>query len=211
MSTAEQHLAIITGLADYFGAELSQPTLRLYLDGLSAVPPGVLEAAARKCVATKTFMPKVAELLDAAGMGERALNDRAELAWGEAWRAVASEGSYASVIFIDPVSARVIDVMGGWPAFCRPTQPDEWHRRQFLDSYRAHAGAEIDPAPVRLAGVHELQSGRVPRHVAVIGKPRDTKALPSGERTDADIMAEIQRRVGAADVAQARKHLAGKG
>lgn len=195
MTDAERRVAVVTGLCEVFARPaMSDAAIDLYLGALADVPVADLERAASRLVQQSRFFPKPAELREAAGHGVVAVADKALRAWADARNGIHEIGAYASVTFVDKTAARTIEAMGGWIAFCKPSQDEEWQRKEFLETYRAMDGAEGE-APARFMGLHEAANGRPPRNIVSIGPAPDAKALPSGERTADQSMAELQRRM----------------
>lgn len=191
MADMRKRLGVIVGLCETFGRELSEDALDAYLTALDDLTDDELEHAAGWCLKNREFFPPPAALRAAAGKREPSLGDRAIRAWAEAWDAVTAHGSYASVVFADPATAKTIAVMGGWPAFCRPTQDAEWHRKEFLDTYAGLAGT-CEPGPVKLLGIHE-KGGRNVEPVA-IGVSSGEARLLTAEDVDVPASPESARR-----------------
>lgn len=96
------------------------------------------------------FPPKVADVVRVlAGTS----TDRAQLAWGKAFEAMGSVGSYTDVVFDDPAIHAVIEDLGGWPKVCR-TEGKElgYLQHRFCESHRAYTGRGVFPYPRRLMG-----------------------------------------------------------
>lgn len=128
---------LLVALAEVFDKPLSDAVLGVYFDALKDLPIEVVQNAVAVSIGSLKFMPKPAEIRECAGAGAPALADRALLAWTAAWEAVHRVGAWRSVQFDDPVMIATIDGMGGWTAFCRPQVAEQWHRKEFLDLYRA--------------------------------------------------------------------------
>lgn len=122
-------------LAEYFGVELSEAVLSIYLEGLKDIDAARLQDASKQAILTLKFMPKVAELRELSSAGDVMVSDRGVLAWSEAWGQVSSRGSYRSPILSDQIAVETIEAMGGWTAFCLPDCEEQWHRKAFLETY----------------------------------------------------------------------------
>jgi len=88
--------------------------------------------------------------------------DRALIAWGKTLEAMGRVGSYATVVFDDPVIHAVIDDLGGWVQVCR-TKQDEmpFLQKRFCDAYKAYAkrGADLR-YPAKLLGTTDLENAK---------------------------------------------------
>lgn len=96
------------------------------------------------------FPPKVADLV-------RILNgthtDRAQLAWGKAFKAMSSVGAYQDVVFDDPAIHAAIEDLGGWQKVCRTESKDIGYlQHRFCESHRAYSGRGDFEYPKRLYG-----------------------------------------------------------
>ena len=197
MNDSRERYTIILGLAEMFRTPLSEAAVEMYDAALADLSLDELRRAASECIRTCEFFPPPAKMLATIGKGPQSVTDKAIIAWAEVWPAVSEEGSYVSVFIADPVAARVVQAMGGWPAFCRPTQDLEWHRKEFIENYRAMIHDIGDDSPRRLPGIHEKSGGRFETVIigALTGEQR--KLLTTTERTDATMMREIANRAGA--------------
>ncbi len=194
MSDMRERCAIILGLSEMFRTPMSEAAVEMYVSALDDISLDGLRRAAGVCVRTCEFFPPPAKMREAAGKGVQRAEDRALLAWAEAWEAVSDHGAYERVHFSDAATSRAVLAMGGWPAFCRPEQDVAWHRKEFLEAYRATAGDRGAGHPGVLPGIHAL-AGNNRRPVIYIGGQPEQKALPEpAERSDADLMREIAAR-----------------
>lgn len=110
--------------------------------------------------------------------------DRALLAWGKAFGAISSAGSYASVAFDDAVIHAVIEDMGGWPKLCASTVDElPFVQKRFCDTYRAYAGRPEVAHLAVLPGVHASNNARFPGTSpapTLIGDPAKAAAIADG-------------------------------
>jgi Domain of unknown function (DUF6475) len=89
------------------------------------------------------FAPKVADIVRALGGTS---TDRAQLAWGKTFEAMARVGAYTDVVFDDAVIHAVIEDLGGWPKVCRiETDELSYLQHRFMQGYRSYAarGSEL--------------------------------------------------------------------
>lgn len=173
-------LAALTAMCEMFGREMSDAGLAGYMKALDDVDADTFERAAWWCMRNRSRFPMPAEMREAVGAGTPSRDDRAIIAWGIAWQAVRDVGSYRSVEFADPVTGATIAEMGGWPAFCRPDQDEQWHRKTFIDTYKALAREGVEPR--RLIGLHERSGGS--DETVAIGTRGEQKRLTTSEETE---------------------------
>lgn len=104
------------------------------------------------------FLPKPADVvreLDGTTV------DASMLAWQKAVRAIGTVGSYASVVFDDPITNRVLADLGGWPWFGRQSDKEmPFVEKRFRDAYRAllRRGLAGSEPILRLPGIIESQN-----------------------------------------------------
>ena len=197
MNDSRERYTIVLGLAEMFRTPLSEAAVEMYVAALSDLSLEDLRRAASECIRSCDFFPPPAKMLAAVGRGTQSVADVAIRAWAVVWPAVSEEGSYVSVFIADPVAARVVQAMGGWPTFCQPTQDLEWHRKEFIETYRAMIHDVGDDSPRRLPGIHEKSGGRFETVIIGTLTGEQRKLLTTTERTDAAVMGEITKRAGA--------------
>lgn len=188
-----QFAMIITALAETLDRQLSEAVIALYFEALRDLSIDDVERGAAQCIRTMKFMPKPVEIREAAGRGESSGQERAVLAWSEAWDAVSRFGSYRSVTFADVVTGEVIRRLGGWPRFCRPDQDEQWARKEFLELYGALAAQRPGLPIAELPGLcADNNTGEMARFTprAIVGRI-EAKALPERTRTEAEVLAEL--------------------
>lgn len=151
-------LLAITALAELFGRELSDAGLELYFRSLRDLSPAEFKMAVESCARTCRHFPRPAEILEAAhGSGD----SRAIEAWIDAWGLVSSVGSYQTPEIYDPVTAKTIEAMGGWPAFCLTEDSESWHRKRFIDTWIALDKRREHIERTRLAGIADRENARL--------------------------------------------------
>lgn len=109
---------------------------------------------------TGQFMPKPADIVR---MLQGTTIDASLVAWTKVESAVRRVGSYADVVFDDPVIHRVLLDMGGWISLCA-TLSDEmpFRAKEFQTRYRGYAmRREIPDYPSRLIGRESSENGRM--------------------------------------------------
>lgn len=141
----------LTGVADYYGKELSSGVIDVYWQGLREYDLEAVQKALwnhAKNPDSGQFMPKIA---DVTKMLQGRTGDQAAVAWSKVNTAVRRVGTYADVVFDDSVIHRVIADMGGWTLLGQKTE-DEWPfiARDFENRYRGYRMRDETPeyAPV---------------------------------------------------------------
>ena len=161
--------ALITGMFTVYNRELTLMALDLYCRVLAEYPYEDVDRAVRTAIQTKQYCPKPIEIIELIGGTEE---DRAEIEAAKVVNAISSIGSYASVIFDDPVTQAVIESYGGWPDVCEECankESEKWFRLNFKKTYRAFARQGIKKFGY-LPGLVELQN-RVNGYDHLIGRP----------------------------------------
>lgn len=110
------------------------------------------------------FPPKPADLVRALS---GTATDRAIVAWGKAFEAMAGVGAYSDVVFDDPGIHAVIEDMGGWPKVCRTETAElSYLQHRFQEAYRAYSNKGDFDYPRALRGDrspdHEFTSRGIP-------------------------------------------------
>ena len=121
----------------------------------------VRDALNRHCVNPDSgqFMPKPADVVK---MLRGSSQDSAMVAWSKVDKAVRQVGTYATVVFDDPIVHRVIHDMGGWVALGTKTE-HEWPfvAKEFENRYRGYrVRSEVPEFPGRLVGIAEAQNNQ---------------------------------------------------
>lgn len=121
----------------------------------------VADALNRHCVNPDSgqFMPKPADVVK---MLQGSSQDSAMVAWSKVDKAVRQIGTYASVVFDDPIIHRAIHDMGGWIALGTKTE-HEWPfvAKEFENRYRGYrVRSEVPEFPARLIGIAEAQNSQ---------------------------------------------------
>jgi hypothetical protein len=105
--------------------------------------------------------------------------DRAVVAWWRVKSAIATHGSYESVVFDDPLINATIRALGGWIEVCGTESGenfDVWLFRRFKEMYATllACGVHADEA-APLPGICDVENSRESR-----GAPRLPVAVPTG-------------------------------
>lgn len=131
------------------------------------------------------WMPKPADVVR---LIEGSTVDSALVAWTKIDRAIQSVGTYATVVFDDPIIHCVVADMGGWPSFGAKSH-DEWPfvGKEFQTRYRGIKAARTIPAyPPKLVGISDqsnTQRGFKQMNPVLIGNPEAAKSVLIGGDT----------------------------
>ncbi|WP_050009352.1 DUF6475 domain-containing protein [Candidatus Glomeribacter gigasporarum] len=156
----ERFQALIQGVYDFYGKDLSRFTLSLWWCAMRPYDlAAVTDALNRHCVNPDTgqFLPKPADVVRMLGGSTQ---DAALIAWAKVDQAVRGVGPYQSVVFEDALIHRVLAEMGGWIPLGSKTE-DEWPfvRNEFVNRYRGYRmRSETPDYPPVLIGLFEAQN-----------------------------------------------------
>ena len=174
LSDRQRFSALMSGIADYYRAELSNVALRLYWQGLQQFDIDDVERALWEHMQNPDagqYLPKIADVTRIL-LGRT--QDQAAAAWNKVDAAVRTVGTYADVVFDDALIHRVISELGGWIWLGK--QPDaEWPfvARRFEALYRGYRlRAESPPHTPQLTGLanaHNALEGREAMPPLLIG------------------------------------------
>jgi hypothetical protein len=160
----ERFLTVLTGVADYYGKELSEGVISLYWQGLQQYDIDAVEKALWDHTQNPDngqFMPKIADLTRAM---QGRTQDQAAVAWSKVDAAVRRVGTYQDVVFDDSIIHRVIADMGGWIWFGNQVE-DEWPfvAKNFENRYRGYKlrgeTPEYAPVLIGMANAQNQQQG----------------------------------------------------
>jgi len=177
-------LTTLTGVYSFYGKEMSQFHLAVWLRALEGFEMGVISRAFDAHMTdpeSGQWLPKPADIVKHL-QGTRA--ERSAVAWGLVLQACQRVGAYASVAFDDPVVHCVIEDLGGWPAVCR-INIDElpFLEARFHKSYAAHAkaGTQHQPCLIGITDASNGMRGYGRSDPILIGDPhKAAKTLQSG-------------------------------
>lgn len=141
----------------------------------------VADALNRHCVNPDSgqFMPKPADVVK---MLRGSSQDSAMSAWSKVDKAVRQVGTYASVVFDDPIIHRVVHDMGGWVKLGTKDE-NEWPfvAKEFETRYRGYRVRNETPEyPRQLIGIAEAQNsqeGRQSQPPVLIGDASRAKQV----------------------------------
>ena len=128
--------ALMTGVGELYGKAMSPQLIAIYWEGLSDYEFDDVKRAVNLHVRnpdTGQFMPKIADVVK---FLEGNTLTQAMRAWQKVNEAIKRVGTYASVVFDDPIIHAVISDMGGWQPLGM-VQDEEWpfKAREFEKRY----------------------------------------------------------------------------
>jgi len=178
--------SLITGMADYYKAEISRTALSIYWEGLRQFSYEAIEKAcwAHTQLADEAgrWMPRNSDIVK---MIEGGTLDRGMLAWSKVDQAVRVRGTWDDVVFDDATIHRVLADMGGWVQV-GSKDDKEWPfiGKEFQQRYRSYAqrGA-VTEYPRQLTGIANAQnqsSGRPMLPPILLGDADKAKAVLKG-------------------------------
>lgn len=134
----KEFVKIMYGLADNFGAQLSEPGLHMRFEALNDYLLADVKKAAISIIRTRKFtkMPTVAELLEHIQGGH--IEDRARVEACKVIEAIRYFGAYQSIIFDDPVTIAVVEqAFGGWVKLSQELNghQEKWFIKDFCSTY----------------------------------------------------------------------------
>lgn len=156
----QQFCGLMTGVHDFYGKDLSEFALSVWWEAMRPYDlSAVRDALSRHVVDPDAgqFMPKPADVVRA--IGGRTI-DAAQMAWSKVDSAVRRVGSYASVVFDDPIIHRVISDMGGWILLAGKGDGDwPFVAKEFETRYRGYKMRGDRPEyPAVLIGISEAHN-----------------------------------------------------
>jgi hypothetical protein len=177
--------ALMTALGDYYARELSDAVIDMYWRGLQHYDLAVVKEALNRHMQNPDsgqFMPRIADI---ARMLGGTTQDAALVAWAKVDRAVRSVGTYADVVFDDPLIHRVLHDMGGWLALSTKSE-DEWPfvAKEFENRYRGFRmrseRPEYPPVLIGIAGAHNRRAKLAVQEPILIGDQGGARAVMAG-------------------------------
>lgn len=153
------------------GIEITEIVFRMWVKGLQDWSYSEVESAFSRFLLTDSRMPT---LNDIARILRGSEEDLALAALIKVERAITHHGSYATVVFDDPIIHIVISDLGGWIRTCRQTEHEfTWWKKEFRERYihQLRSGESFD-IPTKLFGIFDqtnLPLRCKPQKPAVIG------------------------------------------
>lgn len=187
-SELKEFAKTLLAVADYYGKELSTGVVDLYWQGLREYDLAAVQKALwthARNPDTGQWMPKIADI---AKVMQGRTADQAALAWSKVNQAVRRVGTYADVVFDDPVIHRVLADMGGWVQLGVKDE-SEWPfvAKEFENRYRGYRMRDEQPeyAPVLIgmANAQNSQNGFKGQPPVLIGDESKAIAVLKGGTT----------------------------
>ena len=157
--------------ADYYKETLSEGDINLWLRDLSPFPFDDILSAFGKWRQSSDRMPKISNIVEIIRGSEE---DLALAALIKVENAMSLYGSYATVVFDDPIIHAVIPELGGWVRTCRLSENEfTWWKKDFRERYQHHLRyGTLTNLPPKLLGIYDernLLFGEKPQKPVVIG------------------------------------------
>ncbi len=203
--------ALMQGIAENYGQTLSPQGIALRFKALENFDLVDVQRAAMSILESRkyTTMPTVADFMEHLGGGS--IEDRAEVEAGKVLDAIGRHGSYASVVFDDPVTMAVINsACGGWVKLCEDCGSEEsekWFRKDFVKTWGAYKRQGVQYFGI-LPGRHEIGNvsggmiSHIPKPVFIgdetkaqnifaLGMHAETSRISCGERHVSGMLPQI--------------------
>lgn len=187
MTPRDKHefAALMAALGDYYGRELSDAVIGMYWQGLEHYDIAAVREALNRHMHnpdTGQFFPKIADI---SRMLAGTTQDAALVAWAKVDQAVRRIGTYADVVFDDPLVHRVLHDMGGWMGLGTKNE-DEWPfvAKEFENRYRGYRirseRPEYPPVLIGIAGAHNRKGNYALQPPMLIGDRLAARAVMKG-------------------------------
>ena len=156
----------LTIASEATGKAIDQSTMRVYWGLLKNLTIDAVEAAINDHLFDPDdgmFFPKPAHIVKRVTgtkkQQEKAVTDRAEMAWTEIQTAIRRIGSYGNLEMDDHVALAAVRSIGGWQKLCMTNLDKmEWMKKAFFEAYEAYERAPIEALPNNLPGRIELEN-----------------------------------------------------
>lgn len=177
----------ISGVYGFYGKEVSGFALDVWWNALKGFDLAAIRDAFNRHLVNPDagqYLPKPADIMRMLGGSTQ---DAALRAWAKVDRAVRQVGTYADVVFDDPLIHRVLHDMGGWIGLGMKTE-DEWPfvAREFENRYRGYRMRSEKPEHPRvligLANAHNSKGGFKLETARLIGNVDDCKRVRDSGR-----------------------------
>lgn len=182
----EKFVALMAGVGELYGKSMSPELIAIYWEGLREFEFDEVKVALNLHVRnpdTGQFMPKIADVVK---FIEGNTLTQAMRAWQKVNDAMRQVGTYASVVFDDPIIHAVISDMGGWQPLGM-VQDDEWpfKAREFEKRYQSYKVQGPREYPRKLIGRFEVENAKngypVPEPVLIGNQEQARLVYEKGE------------------------------
>lgn len=148
-----EKLAILNGLAGNYSAVLSDETSKMWLFLLKEYSVAQVQAAALNLIRKHSDVPykamppfammqKELDILTGTVRGEENIALQAEAEWNALLEWIEGYGSWR-IPDLEPVTARVVRMMGGWQCVCAWLEKDlNWRHKEFVELWKQVQGKE---------------------------------------------------------------------
>lgn len=176
----------LLAMAEIYGKQVSEAVSAVWWNALKTWDIQAVEEAFAKHTQSPDngqFMPKPADIIR---MLAGTSTDASMVAWAKVDKAIRTVGTYASVVFDDPLIHRVVHDMGGWIGLGQKDN-EEWPfiANEFRTRYQGYRsrGETPDylPTLIGLTDAHNIKQGFRPTTPVMIGDPAKAQnVLDSG-------------------------------
>lgn len=171
MSSTSEMTKLLFMTADYYKETLSEGDINLWLRDLSPFSFDDILSAFGKWRQSSDRMPKISNIVEIIRGSEE---DLALAALIKVESAMSRYGSYATVVFDDPIIHAVIPELGGWVRTCRLSENEfTWWKKDFRERYQHHLRyGTLTNLPPKLLGIYDeknLLFGEKPQKPKVAG------------------------------------------
>ena len=171
MSSTSELTKLLFMTADYYKETLSEGDINLWLRDLSPFSFDDILSAFGKWRQSSDRMPKISNIVEIIRGSEE---DLALAALIKVESAMSRYGSYATVVFDDPIIHAVIPELGGWVRTCRLSENEfTWWKKDFRERYQHHLRyGTLTNLPPKLLGIFDeknLLFGEKPQKPKVVG------------------------------------------
>ena len=203
-----EKLAILNGLAGNYSAVLSDETSKMWLFLLKEYSVAQVQAAALNLIRKHSDVPykamppfammqKELDILDGTVRGEENIALQAEAEWNALLEWIEGYGSWRTPD-LEPVTARVVRMMGGWQCACAWLEKDlNWRHKEFTELWEqvqgkeefvaigAHAVKQLELPPAKremnMAVLQDFKRSlcAMPQNVIEEPKPREPEEDPA--------------------------------
>lgn len=165
MANKEKIAAVIGTLCEAYNRKPTALTFKAYEIALADVTDDLLDYAATVSLRSpEKFMPTPGELRQLARSGGVSFEARADIAWYEFDRAVASDGGDHSVSFADGLINATVTLLGGWIHCCEKCGDDYsvWLQKAFKQTYVRLCNAPVVADELRrpLVGRYQIANAQ---------------------------------------------------
>ena len=171
MSSTSELTKLLFMTSDYYKETLSEGDINLWLRDLSPFSFDDILSAFGKWRQSSDRMPKISNIVEIIRGSEE---DLALAALIKVESAMSRYGSYATVVFDDPIIHAVIPELGGWVRTCRLSENEfTWWKKDFRERYQHHLRyGTLTNLPPKLLGIFDeknLLFGEKPQKPKVVG------------------------------------------